>query len=604
MHIDVRRGAQGGTRAGGLLHGATTVIAALSLAGCSSPLQDRAEQELRRAAIDAARRELADAEGYPETRITERAGGIDRLGIKPELLAELAREAGPAAYDPARMPLEKNLYGRESRVVHVSLERAVRTAIEHNLAVQFARIAPAITEAQVLAAESAFDWTLFSSVDWSATDQPRVASSTGTTPLSVAFDQQQNIATQIGLRRPLRTGGRFTVQQNFNYTDNETRGLFTNPDPANTLALALQFEQPLLRGFGTDVAEAEVRLARNAERDSVAQARLELLRQVSDVERTYWELAQAQRNILVLRRLLERGEATRDRLETRQNMDASPSQRAAAKARVEERIGQIIRAELVLRQTSDRLKALMSDPELSVGAEVIVLPADDLIDEPISYNLLDAVTSAIRTRPEVERALLAIDDTSVRALVADNARLPQLDLRLQARLNSLRDDVASSYDYIFNGQFIDYLIGLNFEYAIGNRRAEADFRRRRLERMQATIAYRRAVQDVTLEVKAALESVVSYYRLLAHTAATRVAAAEELRALQVEQTLKLGLTAEGLNLELTRQEALAAREQDEIVALVEYNRAIASLHQAMGTALERNRIRFVVPEASEFARPR
>ena len=43
---------------------------------------------------------------------------------------------------------------------------------------------------------------------------------------------------------------------------------------------------------------------------------------------------------------------------------------------------------------------------------------------------------------------------------------------------------------------------------------------------------------------------------------------------------------------------LTQAERDEIGALVDYNTAIAALHAATGTALERNRIQFVVPDST------
>jgi outer membrane protein TolC len=79
------------------------------------------------------------------------------------------------------------------------------------------------------------------------------------------------------------------------------------------------------------------------------------------------------------------------------------------------------------------------------------------------------------------------------------------------------------------------------------------------------------------------------------TRVSRVTATDALRVQEVEKAQGLGFTVERLNLELNNQEQLAAAEQAEVDALIEYNIAIADLFAAMGTTLERNGIDFVAP---------
>lgn len=134
-----------------------------------------------------------------------------------------------------------------------------------------------------------------------------------------------------------------------------------------------------------------------------------------------------------------------------------------------------------------------------------------------------------------------------------------------------------------------------------NRRGEAEYRRRSIERMQSVIAYRNTIQGVVGDVKAALDRIKLNYLLINQTRTSRTASAENLRVLEVEKNINQGYTAERLDLELRRQEELSATEREEIQALTEYNIAIADLFAAMGTLLERNGIDFVVPRAADSA---
>lgn len=551
--------------------------------------------------MESIRRETAEAQQYPQVRQTQRLdGGVERLELAPNILEELARESGPGSYQTASVPISPDLLGNSQRVVAVTLERAIKSCVENNLQVQFARISPAVSEAKVVQAEAAFDWTFVQNLTYNNIDQPRARTSLAPSNTGLTSDNQQNVISTTGLRQKLTTGGQLTVQQELTYSDNNTPGQIVFPDPNGQLAVTLQVDQPLLRNFGSDVTLAEVRLSRNAERNAISQLKRDLIKTVTDVEKTYWQLLRAHRDLLILQRLLDRGILVRDQLRQRAQIDAPPAQIAAATARVERRRADIKRAQNALRQTSDRLKLLINDPDLPVGGEMLVVPLDDAIDAPIEFSLLDSIEMAISSRPEVQQSIISMDDSSIRQGVADNGRLPQLDLRLQTRWWALQGHTGNTYNEVFDGDFIDYIVGLAFEQPIGNRKAEAEYRNRRLERSQAVISYRNTLQQVMQEVKGSLDNVTTNYELIEATRTSRVAAAEELRTLLVEKETIASSSVERLDLELNRQEALAQAERDEIAALADYHTAIADLYASMGTSLERNRIDFVVPDAGEI----
>jgi outer membrane protein TolC len=559
------------------------------------------ERDLRRSVLDSVQREMTLAQKYPADLKTSRDVSVDNLHIKPELMPELERMAGPQSYDLNAFPMSDDLVGQTTPRKPITLEQAVRSAVQNNLQVQFARLQPAIAESQVVAAQAAFDTTLFNNFEWSNLDQPRSQTRQGIQVFGTGADQRQNATNATGLRRALTSGGQLSVQQDLIYTDVTTPGQTQVPNPADELAWTLRLDQPLLRGFGSDVNLAQVRINRNLERDAIASLKRDLIKTVTDTERAYWDLVQSRYNLLVLQRLYERGVLVRDELVARGEIvrDASAAQLADARARVEQRRTLVIRSQNQFKLASDTLKALINDPELPVGGEDLIVPADAAIDAPITYNLADILLNAIRNRPEAQQAILSIDNTSIRQQVADNQRLPKLDLRLQTRFAGLDEDFGGAFDEALSGDFIDYLVGFQFEQPIGNRQAEAQYRQRRLERMQATIAYRNTIQQIVLEAKRSLRQVVVNYHLIEQTRITRVAETENLRSFEVERLILRGSTIEQRDLEFRRQDALAAAEQEEMAALINYNVALADLYASMGTALERNNIEFKVPDAED-----
>lgn len=572
-------------------------LALVLLAGCrsESPFHRESERAIRDAVIDSARRELGESQQTSRSVVVTREPPKARLAIMPELLPELEKMAGMASYSDTPAKLGLNLYGEPVEAITVNLEQLIRSAVERNIAVEFARISPAVTQAQVAAAEAAFDWTLFQNLNWTNQDSPRVGTAfTGSAP-SPRVDVQQSVTSTTGLRRTMVSGGRLTVQQELAYTDNQTPGQANTPDPAQQAAFTLQIDQPLLRNFGSDVTQAEIRVLRNAERGAVQVLKRDLIRVVSETERAYWDLVLAYQELKILTRLLERGEQVRDQLQERARIDANRAQIADAVSRVERRKVDVMRAQTNIRIISDRIKALVNDPAMPIGSEVILAPVDEAIDQQIKFSLVESLRIAVQNRPEVQQAILAIDDASIRQVVADNQRLPDLTLRLQARWASLDDNMGQALGSEFNGNFVDYLIGAAFEMPVGNRRAEAEYRRRRLERMQSVLAYRNTMQQVVAEVKTSLYRTIEAYRQISQTEDARLAAAESLRILQVEKEIDQGITVERLEVELNSQERLAIAEREEAQARVGYNAQLADLFAAMGTTLQRNRINFVAP---------
>jgi len=606
--------------------GVAAAAAALGIAGCSNPFEMQSTQELRREVEQSFEREAADSRSSPEVRPLARTPG--EVSFPPERMAELEGMAGAESYrrevppvstdltedldpeklrgiierEPLATKLGPDLLGNETRVFQVSLEQTLAAALRNNLDVQQAQLRPAIGGAAVAAAEAAFDWAFFAGYEWERLDQARQVPVVNGVPVGVGASMSDSNSYETGVRKRLTSGGTFSVSQGMTNYDDRSPDISIFPDPSNAPFLQLRLDQPLLRGAGSEVALAEVRLTRNAERDEILVLKSTLIATLTETERAYWELVQALQRLRVVQRLLLRGIVTRDVLAARLDFDVQPSEYSEAVATVESRRAQVIREVNNLRRASDRLKLLINDPELTVGSEILLLPVDEAIDEGLSLSLLDSIQTAISNRPEVQRAILGIDDASIRQTVARNARLPLLDLAMQTRFAGLDESASEGYEDITEAQFVDFLVGVQFEQPIGNRQAEALYRQRQLERLSATVAYRQTLQNVVLSVKNAMRELGVNYQLIEQTRASRLASAENLRTLLVQERTTRALSPDFLDLKFRRQEALASAELQEIAALIDYNIAIADYHAALGTTLERNRVAFVVPDAGQLLR--
>ncbi len=583
----------------GALRVGLALTACLAAAGCVNPLRGAQSntETLRHSIRESARREAEPAASQPEKRPLTRAPAT--LDLPRERLEELREMGGPSSYLGVPLAMGSDLLGRDTDLVAINLRDAITRAVDNNLSVQFARLEPAISEAQIVAADAAFDWTLFASSTFSRLDQPSIVPVVNGVPVGSNTNENQTFAFETGVRKPLTTGGTLEIVQTLDITNNRSEGIDLFPDPARRASLDITLGQPLLRGFGSDVALAQVRLAENLERDAIQQLRSTLIGTVTDAEAAYWNLYSAWAELLIRKRLLERGIETRDVLAGRLEFDVKPAEFSDAVARVEARRADVIRASNRVRQASDALKLIINDSELTVGGEAVLTPLDAPINEPIEISLFQSISTALQKRPEIARALIAIDDASIRQLVAENARLPLLDLTLQTTFNALEEEADEALEDIGEGEFVDVLLSLQFEQPIGNRGPRAEARRARLLRLQSVVSYRSAVQSAVLEVKTALREIRTNYQLIEQTRISRLAAAENLRTLLVEEESIRALTPEFLDLKLARQEALAVAELEEVRARVDYMTAIADLQGATGDALERNNVRLNVPNPGD-----
>ncbi|MEO1008083.1 MAG: TolC family protein [Planctomycetota bacterium] len=579
---------------------APVVLLALA-GGCAAPPLGPRSDRIERSLVEGLLSELRDAREDAGPRPVER--GEDEVQIDERFLDEVEALGGIDTYEEGTGDFGADLLGRPQRVATINLEQAIKAAAEHNLSLQFTRLDPAVAEAAVVRAEAVFDWVLFGDATFSTLETQVISGSA----FQAARDTRDIFETSLGLRKQTRIGGTFAVEQEFRYTDvltPDSPALTFTPDPAWETTFTIQGTQPLLRGFGTDVAQEALLIARNDEREQVANVKAEAINVVTQVETAYWDLWQAHHTLRVLQRLVDRGEETRREVRIRAGFDADPAEVADADATVADRRQTLRQAQTAVRDASDNLKVLMSDPRYPVGGTVLLAPVDTPVDQAIEYGYFDALQSALRRRPEMTQALLSLDSTAIRLRTAENGLLPRLDLNAQIEFFALEDDLNTAFVEAWRQSRQSYIFGVDFELPIGNRDAEALRDERRLQQWQAAIAYRNTVQDITAQVNSSLRRVNLNYALIGDASSTRRAAAENLRVFNAQKETTEINTPERLNLEFNRQDRLAAAEQSEAAALADYVTSIAELHAAMGTALERNGIRFIVPDRDELLRER
>ena len=579
--------------------------AAAVLFGCQDPLRRDADAELQRT-LDATLSREAGSAAIPGPAIEPQPEASSVFESLKGRRAELDAMGPQASQAGVGLDVGVDLDGKPPRQVVLSLQQAIASAVQNNLGVQQARLEEAMSQAEIVKAEAIFDTVLFAGGGYRRSNIPQpvvdIGGGGGGFLLNPGADQKVwNL--ESGFEQRFATGGNLSVatrmrRQEFSELDTPGGPVdVISPNPSYLNSVNLTLSQPLLRNFGTDVNLASLRLARNQDRRGLQFLRRSLLDAVSRTEALYWQVYVARARLLSARWLLSVGEEVRSKLERRREYDTTLAQYADAVAKVEDRRAAVIRGERDLQRAVNELKRAMNDPRLPVGGSETVVVVDAPVDQPLRCSVADAMATALAQNPSVAAALLSIDDASIGIDVADNGRLPQLDLQTSGALYGLSDGFSDSWQSLGDNDWIEWAVGATFRQPIGNRAAEADYRRARLARSRAVIGYRTAVQSAVLDVRNALQDAAAAYRLIAQTRAQRLAAAENMRALAIDEENIPQLTPEFLALKFFRQDGLAIAQLAESAALADYNTAIAGLHAAMGTALERNRIELSLVDA-------
>lgn len=579
---------------------------AASIGGCapSSPFEDNAFA-LDRQVIRETRSQFQGLEASPQIEVVRSESQLyEELGEKR--IAHLDTISGPGVYKTRALDAGAGLDGEEPGTVRLSLQRTTQLALQNNLDLRVAQLVPAISESDVIAAEAVFDATFFTNASFSILDRPQQATVLGGgVPVGLSRTEQDNSSFETGIRKLLDTGGQLTISTSWDYINNRTTGVTLSPDPAFTNRVTLALSQPLLRNAGTRVNRAQIMLSRNALRRDALLLHSQSSAVVGQVEAAYWQLVFSIHDLAIQQELLDNTRDTRRVVKGREGHDVTGLQLAQADSFVTRRKGDVTQAQRAVFEASDELKRLINSPDLPLSDETIIVPTDSPIEMPVNYNLLDSITTALRHRPDVRSAVVNIDDATIRQYVADNQRLPLLTLNAQLEYFGLDTTIDSAYSELGQGDFLEYLVGLQFEQPIGNRAAEAAFARERLTRHAVVMDYRNTVLTTIQDVKSALRNLRTSWTLIATFRDARRATAENLRALLARKESGIELTPEFLlSEELDTQARLAFDETRELRALVDYNLALIQLFQATGTLLEHNNVELIWPDAMFTSDPR
>ncbi len=585
-----------------------------------------------------------DAEPKPQIAVKTLETG--EKSSKPEiepLITKIKESADFSTTSNLNAPNLNRVGIQTTQTVPLSLNEAIRKALENNNNIEVARDDVRFQETQLRSLLGAYDPVL------SVTPNFSRSSSTGS-------DGSNDFRVDAGVNKLFERGGGsintfFNNSQTGNNsrnntTFNQTSGLGTSSSTTFFSNLGINYTQPLFRNFRVDNTRRQIKIQRKRLQQSDADFRRQTIDIISQVQRTYWDLVFALRNQQNQLANVNLARENLRQVEVRIGVGtAAPLARAEVNTELANREGDLLSATEQVSITENNLKTLLlRDPSATEWTQAFV-PTDSPVysDEPVIVD--DAIKDAIDNRPELRRLRLQREVTAIDIDYFKNQTKPRIDLvssfslgglaisgsneEIRTNLFTNQQDlifldringliaktqginpqvnvlpitnsdiiIPASNSPVFGGTFRsfqnlfrsdapNYTVGITFELPFGNRTAKANLAGARIQQQQTDAQTRAQEQTVVADVRNAVQAVeTSRQRILT---ARRARESAEIQLEGERKLFEVGRSTTFLLFQ--RENALTNARNSEIRAETDYNKSLSDLQRATSTTFQLNNI--------------
>lgn len=481
-------------------------------------------------------------------------------------------------------------------VLNLTLQDAVKIALENNRDIRIQEKNVDYAGGEVTTQKGVFDPLINLLSFYNDGEFP-----TTSTFIPTGTINQKEFEAEAALDGILPSGSFYNLSFTTTRTDTTSPIDDLSPSWFNIANLALG--QELLRNFGFDVNRAFII---KAERDSKISDK-ELEKRVSevllDVERRYWLVVAAEKNLELEKSGLDLAIDLRNRNQIQVDVGVLPPVAVTqAESEVAAREVNVIRAENELQATQDNLKNL-----LAMDLTQAIATVDEPTTKVYEFSEDESLQVAYEERPEITQAELNIENKETLKKYYSNQRLPRLALEGSLQLQGLGgdenpdrlsfgdepepippqfDSPGDAFRQIWGADFTTWQILGIFSFPIFNRTARGDYVKATAELDRSIIELSQTRDDVALDVRSAIRQIQNSLRAIEAAKVSIELAEEVVNNEQERLNVGIGTTREVLE----AQRDLIDAGVREITAVTSYNIALAELEYAKGTLLKKNNV--------------
>ena len=461
-------------------------------------------------------------------------------------------------------------------VLALPLRDVIALALKNNLDIQVSGFNPRITNQALIGQEAVFDPSSFLELTRSDNRVPL-----GTQIIQGARSFSDLWDYNIGVRQKLPFGGTYELRFNNEYNNTTGSGI-----SQFVSKLGLTLTQPLLKNFGFEANETNIRISTNNRSISGEQFRLQVSTVITQAKSAYFNLIFAIRNLEVAHQALKLAQdlVALNSARVRAGV-AAPVEVTQAQAQAAAGVQNVILGEKAVQDAGDTLKVVMN-LSASGGWGQQIQPTTAPTSTPISINSEESIRTALENRYEYKSAKLDIDNKELSLRLTRNQLLPDLSLTGSLFTNGGAHLYGGDIAEMGSSHFISYSVGAILTVPLGNRAAQSSYIQSKLTLDQAKTSLRNLELQITQQVRATIRQVEANAKRIDANRAARALAEEQLRVEQ--RRLEAGVSTTFNVLQFQTQ--LSTAEANEIQAITDYNTSLATLDNVLGRVLEANQI--------------
>jgi outer membrane protein TolC len=494
--------------------------------------------------------------------------------------------------------------------VPLTLDDAVRFALDRNLDIAVQRLNPEINDILYASTRSVYHPALTSVVSTQSTTNPATSTLSGS----------QNVGAPVvagltnfngGIAQSIPWGGGSAAIQ-LNNNKQTTTSLNVLYNPTYNTNWSGSYTQPLLRNFSTDATRRTLQVTKLNRDISDVQLRSTITNTLSNVRNAYWDYVFSVQAVDVARQSLDlaerlvRDNQTRVEVGTMAPIDVVQAQSQAATARQN-----LVAAQSTMRTAELVLKRLIvggtSDPNWAVRLD----PVDRPDFTPQTFDIEAAVRRALSERTDIAIAKknLEVNDVTLKFLV--DQMKPQADFVAtyglvglggsqyiydptatgvnRTPIGSIPGGYGNALSTLFGTNYPRWTAQLNFSYPLGTSAQEANVARARVQQNQVQAQMKQIELQVATEVTNAVTTATSNSERVQAAQAARELAQKQLEAEQSK--FEVGMST-NFNV-IQAQRDLATAQNNELQAILNYRKSLVEVERLQQTTLQNLNITLV-----------
>ena len=317
--------------------------------------------------------------------------------------------------------------GIGSTTLPLTLNEAIKRALENNNDIEVARDDVRYAESQLNSLEGIFDpiFSITPQIDKRVTPVQNIFAGAGTSGQvgNTTFSWSPAVTKQFG-----KGGGNYQVM--FSNSRTSTTATNSTLNPFYSSNLSLNYNQPLWRNRSIDNNRRQIRIQSKRVEQSDSDFRLRTIDTITRVQQAYWEVVFALRD---QQNQLDNLNLTRENL---RNVEAqiaagakAPFERAEVQTELASRETALLTAVQNVSIAENNLKQLIFKDANSPDWSSQITPTDKPSFSEAPVSLEDALKEARENRPELRRLRLQAEINGIDLQYFKNQTKPQFDLQ-------------------------------------------------------------------------------------------------------------------------------------------------------------------------------